>query len=85
MTNLVVIPVDELRDLLSEAVRAGILSATVEFRPEPPLMTKHEAAKFLRVDISTIARLMRDPDFPVCRVGGSVRFNKKELEEWMRR
>ncbi len=50
--------------------------------PEEILMVR-EDAEFLKVTMRTIYRLAADNQFPAFKVGGSWRFRKAELIQWM--
>ena len=43
------------------------------------ILTKKEAAEFLRISIATIDRLMRDRKIPFSKINGKVLFQKKDL------
>jgi len=47
------------------------------------VLTMEEAAKYLRVHISTVYRLARRSEIPVVRVGRQWRVEKHALEKWM--
>jgi excisionase family DNA binding protein len=50
------------------------------------IMTVQELAKYLRVDKSTIYRLLKTPGaIPAFRVAGDWRFSKELIDEWVRR
>jgi len=50
---------------------------------EDEIMTKKEAAKFLKLSVSTIDRLMKKRDIPFSKINGKVLFQKKDLVAWL--
>ena len=46
-------------------------------------MTPREAAEYLSVHVRTIYRLAKNGDIPGRKVGGSWRFKKDALDEWL--
>lgn len=49
------------------------------------ILDKDGAQEVLKVGKSTLERLMKQPDFPVHRIGKLVRFDKDELTEWLKK
>ena len=47
------------------------------------IMTPREAAEYLSVHVRTIYRLVKHGEIPGRKVGGSWRFKKDALEEWL--
>jgi len=47
------------------------------------VMTPREAAHYLSVHVRTIYRLARDGEIPGRKVGGSWRFKKDTLDQWL--
>jgi excisionase family DNA binding protein len=47
------------------------------------IMTPREAAEYLSVHVRTIYRLAKNGDIPGRKVGGSWRFKKNALDEWL--
>lgn len=45
------------------------------------LLTKPEAARYLRVSLSTVNRLIRDEELDVVKLGGSVRITERALRD----
>ena len=43
------------------------------------ILTKKEAAEFLRISIPTINRLMRNRKIPFSKINGKVLFQRKDL------
>lgn len=52
---------------------------------DSPYLTSHEALQYLRLrTLSALYSHMRDNRLPYQRVGRSLRFDKRELDAWMR-
>jgi len=47
------------------------------------IMTPREAAEYLSVHVRTIYRLAKQGEIPGRKVGGSWRFKKDALDEWI--
>lgn len=47
------------------------------------IMTPREAAEYLNVHVRTIYRLAKRGEIPGRKVGGSWRFKKDALDEWL--
>ena len=47
------------------------------------IMTPREAADYLSVHVRTIYRLAKNGEIPGRKVGGSWRFKKDALDEWL--
>ncbi|MDI7259694.1 MAG: helix-turn-helix domain-containing protein [Thermodesulfobacteriota bacterium] len=47
------------------------------------IMTPREAAEYLSVHVRTIYRLAKNGDIPGRKIGGSWRFKKDALDEWL--
>jgi excisionase family DNA binding protein len=47
------------------------------------IMTPREAAEYLSVHVRTIYRLAKQGEIPGRKVGGSWRFKKATLDEWL--
>jgi excisionase family DNA binding protein len=47
------------------------------------IMTPREAAEYLSVHVRTIYRLAKNGNIPGRKVGGSWRFKKDALDEWL--
>jgi len=48
------------------------------------LFTAEEAAKYLRLHVKSIYRLARDGKIPGRKVGGSWRFHRDALDQWIK-
>lgn len=52
---------------------------------DSPYLTSKEAIAYLRLpSLGALYNHIRDNRLPVCRVGGALRFDKRELDAWMR-
>ena len=47
------------------------------------IMTPREAAEYLSIHVRTIYRLAKNGEIPGRKVGGSWRFKKDALDEWL--
>jgi excisionase family DNA binding protein len=47
------------------------------------IMTPREAAEYLSVHVRTIYRLAKNGEIPCRKVGGSWRFKKEALDDWL--
>lgn len=47
------------------------------------IMTPREAAQYLSVHVRTIYRLVKQGEIPGRKIGGSWRFKKETLDEWL--
>jgi excisionase family DNA binding protein len=47
------------------------------------IMTPREAAEYLSIHVRTIYRLAKNGEIPGRKVGGSWRFKKNALDEWL--
>jgi excisionase family DNA binding protein len=47
------------------------------------IMTPREAAEYLSVHVRTIYRLVKNREIPGRKIGGSWRFKKNALDEWL--
>ena len=47
------------------------------------IMTPREAAEYLSIHVRTIYRLVKNGEIPCRKVGGSWRFKKYALDEWL--
>ena len=51
---------------------------------ETELMTVKETAKYLRLKPLAIYRMVKNKDIPFKRANRSLRFDKEELDQWMK-
>ncbi len=47
------------------------------------VLTPREAAEYLKIHVRTIYRLVKNREIPGRKVGGSWRFKREDLEEWL--
>lgn len=47
------------------------------------MLDAHEAAEYLRLNVQTLRRLVREKEIPGFKVGGAWRFKKSKLDEWV--
>ena len=47
------------------------------------ILTANEAAHYLKINVRTIYRLINEGKIPGCKVGGSWRFKKDILDDWL--
>jgi len=47
------------------------------------ILTPREAAEYLSIHVRTIYRLAKNRDIPCRKIGGSWRFKKDALDEWV--
>jgi len=47
------------------------------------IMTPREAAEYLSVHVRTIYRLVKNGEIPGRKIGGSWRFKKDALDDWL--
>jgi len=47
------------------------------------LMTASELAKYLKVEVRTVYRYLKDADLPAIRMGGRWRFRKEDIDRWL--
>lgn len=55
-----------------------------EERETPPIMTLQEVADYLGLHYLTIYRLIQEKKIPAAKIGGSWRFRKDVLDEWIK-
>ena len=48
------------------------------------VLTKKEAAKYLKISISTLDRLMKEKKIPYSKINGRVLFLKEDLLKWVK-
>jgi len=48
------------------------------------LMTSHELAEYLKVDLRTVYRYIKQGQIPKVKVGGRWRFRRSDIEAWLR-
>jgi excisionase family DNA binding protein len=93
LNDFVVIPADQLRQLVTDAVTVAMREvAEAAPRPAsgneglPELITKKQASKILQMSIATVDNYVRDGNLSKLKVGvRSVRFERAEVEKLARR
>jgi excisionase family DNA binding protein len=48
------------------------------------LLTSHEVADYLKVDLRTVYRYIKQGQIPKVKVGGRWRFRRSDIEAWLR-
>lgn len=48
-------------------------------------ITLKEAAKFLRIGVATLHRLLKEEAVPTYKIGGRRLFDKSELDDWVKK
>lgn len=51
--------------------------------PQSDWMTPREAAEYLKIAYTSIHKLTSSESIPYCRVGRSLRFSRRALDQWM--
>lgn len=49
----------------------------------PDVLTANQAAELLQLHVETVRQLSRDNRLPHRKIGGSYRFSKRRLLEWL--
>jgi len=93
LTDFVVIPADQLRQLVADAVTVAMRKAA-EAAPQvesgneylPELITRKQTAEFLQMSIATVDNYVKDGLLSRRKVGTrSVRFERAEVEKLAQR
>ena len=73
----------DLRSVIKELVKEALHEAG--FQPEKPkeVLTKEQAARHLKISLSTFQVHMRSKGFPVHSIGKRPFFFKHELNAWL--
>jgi excisionase family DNA binding protein len=50
-----------------------------------PVMTVAEVCDYLRIARSTLYHMVKHGEIPYFNIGSDYRFNREEIEEWMKR
>lgn len=80
---LVLLTPEQLRKLMLEAVADALAEVSPGSAPPSEVMTRAEAAAFLRCSLATLDRLCREEALPFHRLGDCRRFTRAELLEWL--
>ncbi len=75
------ISIEELRNLISEAVKKELDRLPTNNSPplEPELISRREAAKLLRISLPTLSDYIMRSILPAYRIGNNVRLRKDEV------
>ncbi len=74
------IPDKVLQDALTERMKTY-----KPVDPFPAVLNKQQASKFLGCGRATLDKWIKEyDDFPVAVIGGSYRFTKSDLEQWVK-
>lgn len=75
----------DLRSVIKELIKEALQEAG--FQPEKPkeVLTKEQAARHLKISLSTFQLHMRSEGFPMHSIGKRPFFFKHELNEWLAR
>lgn len=83
MAELSLLPVEDLKTLLSEVVRAElrnhIPTRKEPFEDVPELLSRHQTAELLGVSLATLDNWAATGRLKKHRIGATVRFRKTEL------
>lgn len=71
--------IDIFLQSLNESIEAGLNS--LPLASEEPLLTVKEAAKYLRLDESTIRTWVNQNKIPHLRVNSEIRFSRRKLDQ----
>lgn len=80
---LVLLTPEQLRKLMLEAVADALAEVSPGSAPPSEVLTRSEAASFLRCSLATLDRLCREEALPFHRLGDCRRFTRAELLEWL--
>ena len=67
---------------MSRGIRRG--AGPLEHAREEIFMTVQEVAEYLNCHAGTVYRLVRQREIPCFKLGGSWRFRRSDLEQWIR-
>lgn len=81
---LIPIPLVELEDMISKAVKEALRYPPVQESKEP-LLTEHQAAIFLNIPYLTLHELIKKCEIPIRTKGRRCYFSKEDLELWQLR
>ncbi|SEW27094.1 helix-turn-helix domain-containing protein [Chitinophaga arvensicola] len=81
---LTVLPIEQLRTFISEAVGCEFSKRFADVQPEnqsPELLTRKEAAKLLSISLPTLLDFTKSGKITGYRLGTRVRYKRSELEQ----
>lgn len=74
------VSIEELQNLISEAVRGQILNISNNSPPQnQEFLSRKETAKILRISLPTLTDYVMRAIIPAYRIGNNVRFRKDEV------
>jgi excisionase family DNA binding protein len=79
---------ERFKDRVGDPLAAAVLTLTLTIansQDKKTGLTKHDAAKYLGVSVSTIQAMSKDGRLRAMQIGRSVRFNLADLESLQRR
>lgn len=85
--QVTVISVEDLKQVLLETIRQGMMVSTSSksaYADNKP-MTLEEASEFLQMPKNTLYKYTHERSIPFRKIGRSLRFNQKDLTEWLER
>lgn len=90
MQNIIVTTSDELRGLISEAVRSAVSEAIPQQQVAPPkqeerLINEHELREMLGLSHPTVIRLRKQGSLPYLRLGKRIMYSPAEVRKAMER
>lgn len=80
---IVGLTVAQLRELIAESVAEVLADGSPSHQPSE-VLTRREAAEFLKTSVATLDRLVREGSLPSHRLGDSPRFVRAELLAYLR-
>lgn len=76
----------EFKDFLKSAIKEVLLEEFKQLKPEQPTtLSINEAAKFLKLKITTLYEKTSRKLIPHFKKGNKLYFNKDELEDWIKK
>lgn len=81
MNNLILTTPEELKSLISEAIKSELTNQQSQPAPEKEtvFLTRKEATKLLKISLPTLHEWTKSGKIPSTRIGKSIRYNKQEL------
>lgn len=83
MQQIIMLNAEELRSIIREEVEAAVKQVETG-RDLPPLLTREEFMKLMRISSTTASRFFERPDFPVFREG-KLLIETEMLFKWIRK
>jgi excisionase family DNA binding protein len=86
MNNVIQGTADEFVQLLRQAVREELKSHVDQsVKPDARPLTKKEAARDLRISLSTLERLIKSNQLPVFNIGKRIFIKRQELDLYLQK